>query len=384
MLETVSLDRSGLLDTLYRIIETNETGTFNPYSFSLHKAFKEHGIKLFQLTNDHLREKREVRQHRETRINDILKSAYQSFLQNEAVNNRLSKEEEAYERLKHAGLVSGPSPKEKLTDILHSPGGYQLNLEEIDSIMNNLKEYIDAYTLNYIITSFKGYLKSCETPRYVVAERGKKVRFIPLNNRFSPERQHRLKKRMKYLIATRGNQNAVMLTLTLDPSLFNDRFSMWQSIKPELHRFLTSLRKALKGHLPEYLATIEAQKNGNPHIHIVFFNAKRLIDWRRIRDLWGLGHIFINRTSDNSKVRYPISYVCKYITKTYTTSNNDNVLTQSLVWLFGVRSYSCSRGLLYPLYKKSPLKWSVEWLIAFDMHSFEYSPSINDSGGEYG
>ncbi|MEN3054942.1 MAG: hypothetical protein ABC559_06155, partial [Candidatus Methanosuratincola petrocarbonis] len=65
-----------------------------------------------------------------------------------------------------------------------------------------------------------------------------------------------------------------------------------------------------------------------------------------------------NKTNNSNKkfhVRHPISYVAKYITKTYTTTTDKNLLTQSLVHLFGVRSYTCSRGLIYPLNKPRPL-----------------------------
>jgi len=152
-----------------------------------------------------------------------------------------------------------------------------------------------------------------------------------------------------------------MVTLTLNPALYESKLEMWISIKSELNRFLTAVRIELKKYgreMPPYIATIEAMhgrkennylSKGNPHVHIVFIGASRLMDWRRLTHLWGKGHIWINRTYENRKVRNPISYVTKYITKTFTEVSEENMLQQALVWFFSVRSYSCSRGLIRPL-----------------------------------
>ena len=234
----------------------------------------------------------------------------------------------------------------------------QLRIDQIEELQEKLRDVSDNYLLNYAKHSFLSYLNGVSQPTYIVATKGDETRFIPAKHRFTEEYSKKIKKRINYLIATRGNDNAVMLTLTLDPSLFVNKIEMWQSIRQEQDRFLKAVRQVLNRNglkLPQYLTTIEAQKNGNPHIHIVFFGAKRLLDWRIIAKLWGLGYVFINRTNRSKKVRHPISYVAKYITKTYTTSTDKNLLTQSLVHLFGVRSYTCSRGLIYPLNKPRPL-----------------------------
>jgi hypothetical protein len=54
----------------------------------------------------------------------------------------------------------------------------------------------------------------------------------------------------------------------------------------------------------------------------------------------------------------------KYISKTYTDTNKKNVLTQSLCWLFNIRSYQCSRKLITPLKKgKSDSGFSSKYLV---------------------
>lgn len=299
----------GLLDILYRIIHTNP------------------GAKLFELNGAGSKDIRK----RITPLTQFLE--YFLPIQQEKILRRYS-------------VNNGQSTT------------YQLRIDQIEEMQQELRDVSDLYLLNYAKHSFLSYLNGVSQPTYIVATKGDETRFIPAKHRFTEEYSKKIKKRINYLIATRGNDNAVMLTLTLNPDLFKDKIEMWQSIRQEQDRFMKGVRQTLNRNglkLPPYLTTIEAQENGNPHIHIVFFGAKRLLDWRIIENLWGLGFIFINRTKEGKKVRYPISYVAKYITKTYTTTTDKNLLTQSLVHLFGVRSYTCSRGLIYPLNKPRPL-----------------------------
>ncbi|MCJ7571114.1 MAG: hypothetical protein MUO82_04470 [Candidatus Thermoplasmatota archaeon] len=200
-----------------------------------------------------------------------------------------------------------------------------------------------------------------------------------LENRFSSSYMKKIEKRIRWLCFNYGNKKCVLLTLTFDPKIwFNDKYDMWVSAKKELNRFLSGIRRYFDYHdlvMPDYFCSIEAIRGipdndfigkGLPHFHILFFNCCRLLDWRKIEKLWKNGYIWINRTSDGKKIRKPIDYVAKYITKTFCRSDNDNVLVQSLCWLFGIRSYSCSRGLgLYPI--NSPFSfevWEPEYLIS--------------------
>ena len=87
------------------------------------------------------------------------------------------------------------------------------------------------------------------------------------------------------------------------------------------------------------------------------------MDWRKIRKLWGLGHISINRTYDGYKIKHPINYITKYITKTFTKTNKENLLTQSLCWLFHIRSFSTTNGLIIPINPIGTGKWKPICLI---------------------
>lgn len=223
--------------------------------------------------------------------------------------------------------------------------------------------HLGVYILNDLLLKFaekrfRIYLnKTVNQKRYIVIEKKDKKnkvrKFIPIDSRFSKTYQKKVRKRMNWLIVNYGNVNAVNLTLTIDPKKYkHDKFKMWKSIKKELNRFLTALRyyfnkKSIP--FPPYICTIEAQKNGNPHLHFVFLNSKRLLDWRKIKKLWGLGRTYLERTYQGYKIKHPINYITKYITKTFTKTDKENVLTQSLCWLFHIRSFSTSRGLIIPI-----------------------------------
>jgi hypothetical protein len=195
---------------------------------------------------------------------------------------------------------------------------------------------------------------------------------------------------MNWLIWKYGNANCVSLVLTLNPKIYdNNLFDMCINIKKEMNRFLTALKYYFKKYniiFPEYIATIEFQKSGNPHLHFVFFRCTRLMDWRKLRKLWGRGHISVNRTYDGYKIKNPINYITKYITKTFTKTNDENCLSQSLVWLFNIRSFSTSRGLITPIKAKNSGEWKPICLIIFgigfelsdlpDLYSLEFD--LND------
>ncbi|HEC75933.1 MAG TPA: hypothetical protein ENI33_01585 [Thermoplasmatales archaeon] len=229
---------------------------------------------------------------------------------------------------------------------------------------------------SFVLQSFNDYLEAFNIRRFIYCKNAKgKELFIPLTHRFSESYTKKVKSRMDSLNAQYHNSKSVLLTLTINPALFKNKLEMWIVVKKELNRFMTSLkyhfkvdnkRRIKKGYspreFPKYFCTIQAhsgEKNrkgeeskayGQPHIHILFLNAARLLDWREIRDIWKLGHISINRTPDGGKIRYPINYVSRYIMRTFTKTDDSNILTQALVWFFGVRSYSCSRDLLLPLH----------------------------------
>jgi len=229
--------------------------------------------------------------------------------------------------------------------------------------------------IQFSLKSFNFYIKQNQNKkRFILIQKksDKNIRkLIPIETRYCRSYQRKIRKRMNWLIYKYGNKNAVTLILTLDPKIFRyNKYLMWKSIKKEMNRFLTSLKYYFKKRgipFPKYIATIEAQKSGNPHLHFLFLNSKRLMDWRKIRKLWGLGHTSIDRTYDGKNIKYAINYITKYITKTFTKTDKENLLTQSLTWLFNIRSFSTSRGLIAPINPIGLGEWRPLFLIKCDV-----------------
>lgn len=234
-----------------------------------------------------------------------------------------------------------------------------LPLKVTSEYHRSIVSYKNQALLNYSEESFLRYIFKIESENKYLLLQHKTQDILSMKlllTRYHKSYCKKIAKRMDWLKHEYGNSSAVLLTLTLDPKKFNlDKFVMWDIITKELDRFMKAVRmhfKRSKRVFPKYLWAIEGQKNGNPHIHIVFFRARRVLDWRNLLQYWGNGAIYINKTKEHQKVRYPINYVTNYITKTFGNTNFDNVRTQSLVWMFNLHSFNRSHGLVVPLNPK--------------------------------
>jgi hypothetical protein len=210
---------------------------------------------------------------------------------------------------------------------------------------------------------------------YIYLKNGKRVEVKKLINRYHPHYAKKIRNRMNWLMYQFGNENALMLTLTLNPSNFkHDKMLMWESINILLNEFFDNLRHYFKKRglsFPKYIRCIEAMKGqqmndfvgkGNPHIHICFFGIKK-IPKETIDQYWPYGWSYIDSTAKGQKVRYPIHYITKYITKTYNQNDPDNTLNQSLVWFFNKNCYDHSKNLIYPLQKKGTGEYQAHYII---------------------
>ena len=134
----------------------------------------------------------------------------------------------------------------------------------------------------------------------------------------------------------------------------------------------------------QYIWVLEAQGNGYPHIHALFLG----IDWlfwagnkqewindnphsKNLKHFWGWGSVFVNATKEGIGIKNPVSYLMKYIRKTFNPYSNDNKreLTQSLLWAFNKRSWNTSRGLMsYLNYtpKIQVIDFELEEMVSFE------------------
>jgi len=254
--------------------------------------------------------------------------------------------------------------------------GHDLPIEVVMSYNEGITDYKNVCLLDYAERSFTSYINSVNgTSRYLcmthkeTGDTGLK-RIV---TRYSDSYRDKIIKRMNWLMWRYGNENCCLLTLTIDPKLYNyDKFAMWSAINKKYERFIEKMKVYFKRHnrpFPKYLFGIEAMygrpennymSRGNPHLHICFFDCKYFAPKSVIAKYWGQGFIKVNSTAKNETVRYPIHYITKYITETFTVNSPDNCLVQSLVWLFNKHSFDHSAGLVSPLYPKGTGEWSLD------------------------
>ena len=242
-----------------------------------------------------------------------------------------------------------------------------LPLDVVIRYQRELTNYKNACLLDYSEKSFSGYIKSTQkTHTYLEWSNGDITGLKKIENRFSSTYRDKIIKRMNWLMWEYGNENSCLLTLTIDPKKYNnDKFEMWKAIGEKYTNFIRKMKIYFKRHnrpFPPYLFGVESMygrvennyvSRGNPHLHVCFFNCKYFAPVEVIEKYWGQGFVKINSTAKGEKVRYPIHYITKYITKTFTLNDPENVLCQSLVWLFNKHSFDRSNGLIYPLNPKS-------------------------------
>ena len=177
--------------------------------------------------------------------------------------------------------------------------------------------------------------------------------------------------------------SVVMLTLTIDQQI--PLSQAWLEITEYWNIFLTRLaiEMRIKRKDLHWLMVIEAQANGYPHIHALFFGIDDYLypagnkqeyendnpHSKNLKHLWGHGSVFINKTESNENVKNPINYTMKYIRKTFSTSPLHSQseaykreLTQAMLWAFNKRSFHTSRGLIEWLKENSKKeKTEIEW-----------------------
>jgi len=249
----------------------------------------------------------------------------------------------------------------------------QFPLDSYDNLSSLTAHEYRVWLCNFIVKLFKMYLDCSEEKQkfifaYDFCENKKCI--IELTNKFHKKYTRKVNRVMNGAKKRFGNKDAFMLTLNVDPAYYDwDLVKAWRNIRKDFHDFMEACRLHIKRekrkdgltNLPKYIATIEpftGKKNGKgentpaygfPHIHIVFLNAKRLIDWRKLKQYWKAGSWEIGKDKGGYHVKYPINYITKYITKTFTTPDSSDPLPQALVWFFGLRSYTNSRDTLDPL-----------------------------------
>jgi len=250
-------------------------------------------------------------------------------------------------------------------------------------------EFIKSPTLDYrnawgrrgpVVSNARRYAAKVRDRAVVLRclETGK-IKVIPYYTRFSDGYYEKAFKKIRGLRSDRG----VFLTLTLDPKRFGSLDAAYRALRKGWNRLLTMLQKRYRRRL-KFVKVIEFQKNGSPHLHVLFFGIPRLIDADELREFWdaryGAGtFVYLKKLQGygNGKgvISYLVKYLKKYLDAPMVEFQGPDGLTDAvafeqlaLSWALNLRAFSTSKGIFNtPPMSNSNLSW--ELLGIFDLSS---------------
>jgi hypothetical protein len=211
---------------------------------------------------------------------------------------------------------------------------------------NSFEETLNATVEDMIAKEFAKYIEDLKNKAVVLRSKDDpSVAFVVRpykSSRYSPAGQKKLSKKIRKQF--NGVESGVFLTLTFDPRRVS-LISAWANLSSLIKRTMKYLKtyaqreakaKGFKLNV-QYIWVIEVQKNGYPHVHVFYPSIKRLIDVRKIRQVWGVGYVFIEKL-EGVKIG---EYMSKYLSK-------GQGLEKALpyVWFFGIRFYGASNMVI--------------------------------------
>jgi len=139
------------------------------------------------------------------------------------------------------------------------------------------------------------------------------------------------------------------------------------------------------GLLP-YICVLEPHKSGYPHLHVLIFTSKYLVNQAQLSNLWqkyGVGEVvYLKRYWNWGRDSRGFKYLTKYLTKFYKdvpkvlkmlngqTGDFKGLFMKRVVfyaWLWHgkVKTYSFSQGFSALWFRKSSGEWEF-WMICWD------------------
>jgi len=253
---------------------------------------------------------------------------------------------------------------------------HYLFLETAQAIKRPTIDYRNAWgAKGHVLSNARSYVKKVQNRAIVLRNlETDEIRVIPYFTRFSDGYYRAAIGKLRKLRADRG----VFLTLTIDPTRFVSLDHAYREIQAAWNRLLTMLQKRC-GHRLEFVKIVEFQKNGSPHLHVLFLNIARLIDADELREFWdhryGQG-TFVYLKKLGNRINKVVSYLVKYMEKNLTMPDIEfqgpDGLTDAasfqqiaLSWALNLRAFSTSKGIFNtPPMNNSNSIW--EFLGVFD------------------
>ncbi|GAH92905.1 unnamed protein product, partial [marine sediment metagenome] len=178
-------------------------------------------------------------------------------------------------------------------------------------------------------------------------------------------------KKIRGLRSDRG----VFLTLTLDPKRFLSLDDAYNNLRAGWNRLLTMLQKRY-GRRLKFVKVVEFQRNGSPHLHVLFFGITRLLDAGELREFWdaryGAGtFVYLKKlqgyNNGSGVISYLVKYLKKYLDAPMVEFQGPDGLTDAvafeqlaLSWALNLRAFSTSKGIFNtPPMTNSNLTWEI-------------------------
>jgi len=267
---------------------------------------------------------------------------------------------------------------------------HKQNLYDFQDIENVIKAFREWQTNNYL------------NPKVLHAH-GYNLKGEPIEATWEAQNRFQSNRNIKPLSEALYNYKGkgVFLTLTVDHS--RNLQDAWKGIAKRwnifMRRLIIEIRSA-PGHKNfkqsdlHYIWVLEAQGNGYPHIHALFlgidwlFWAGNKYEWikdnphsKNLKHFWKWGSVFVNATKKGENVKNPVSYLMKYIRKTFDPYSTDSKreLTQAMLWTFNKRSWNTSRKILeYLKYEKQEpkIKFKLVSMEKFERLNGQHTPYI--------
>ena len=220
------------------------------------------------------------------------------------------------------------------------------NFKQNSEKLNSFEENINATVEDMITEGFEKYIEDLKNKAVLLRSKDDpSTAFIVRpykTSRYSSVGQKKLAKTIKKRFA--GVESGVFLTLTFDPKRVS-LISAWANLPSLIKHTMKYLKtyaqreakaRGAKANI-QYIWTLEVQGNGYPHVHVFYPSIKRLIDVKKIRQIWGVGFVSIKKLEG---VRVG-EYMSKYLSK-------GQGLEKALpfVWFFKIRLYGASNMLI--------------------------------------
>lgn len=203
-------------------------------------------------------------------------------------------------------------------------------------------------SMGSIVSCAKSYRKEVKNKKIVLRDKETDdLIFLDYYTRFSDEYYFDVCDKLNGVVA----KDAVFLTLTINPR----RFTSLNHAYKELQKSWSKLLDMLQGrwdHKLKFIKIVEFQKNGSPHLHVLFFGITRLIDANELRVFWnkiyGEG-TFVKLEHIKNDYARVISYIQKYLIKRLEDVSEYDDLQEldhlGLSWALNLRAFSSSHGI---------------------------------------